>query len=249
MPKDNRIWAKFDVDMPDNAKILPLSDAAFRALVEMTLWSRKTLSDGFLASRYAVARWSLEVCQELCTNDPSKPSLVQVENGYEIRDFAEFQDTRVEVEARRERNKAAGQRGGVAKAKRSASKSLSESLPETETETETELPTDVGSKRATRLPKTWTPTPEHHERARRTGIDISREVEKFRLWCEDKGAISKSWNSRFTTWLTKAAEYAAKDAARGPRTSDRQGEILRREMEAAIVNDARNEQPRLEILR
>ena len=138
MPKDNRIWAKFDVDMPDNAKILPLSDAAFRALVEMTLWSRKTLSDGFLASRYAVARWSLEVCQELCTNDPSKPSLVQVENGYEIRDFAEFQDTRVEVEARRERNKAAGQRGGVAKAKRSASKSLSESLPETETETETE---------------------------------------------------------------------------------------------------------------
>ncbi|AXQ51886.1 primosomal protein [Gordonia phage Catfish] len=139
MAKDRRLYGKFTLDFPDSHKIMPLSDAAFRCLVEATLWSRKQLTDGVLPSRYAVARWSLSVLEELCTNDPENPSLVEVENGYLIHDYAVHQDTREEVEARSARNKAAGQRGGIAKAKRGAkqvaSGSLSESLPETETET------------------------------------------------------------------------------------------------------------------
>ena len=142
MAKDSRLYGKFTLDFADNYKILPLSDAAFRCLVEATLWSRKQMSDGLLASRYALAKWGADVLAELATNDPENPSLIEVEEGWVIRDFAEHQDTRAEIEARSERNKAAGRRGGQAKAKRNAkqvaSKSLSESLPETETETETE---------------------------------------------------------------------------------------------------------------
>lgn len=63
-----------------------------------------------------------------------------------IRDFAEHQDTRAEIEARSARNKAAGQRGGLARAKRRAKQVASESLSESqaETETETETSTHVG---------------------------------------------------------------------------------------------------------
>lgn len=138
MAKDGRLYAKFTLDFPDSHKVLPLSDKAFRALVEMTIWSRKQMTDGVLASRLAVAKWSLEVCQELCTNDPVNPSLIEVENGYLIHDFAEHQDTRAEIEARSERNKAAGRKGGQARAKRSAKRVASESLSETQAETETE---------------------------------------------------------------------------------------------------------------
>ena len=141
MAKDGRLYAKFTLDFPDSHKIMPLSDAAFRALVEMTIWSRRQMTDGFLASRYAVARWSLDVCQELATNDPTNPSLVEVENGYLIHDFASHQDTKAEIEARTARNKLAGQKGGLAKAKRSAKqvakRNSSEPVAETETETET----------------------------------------------------------------------------------------------------------------
>ena len=119
-----RIWAKFDVDMPDNAKILPLSDAAFRALVEMTLWSRKHLSSGLLATRLAHARWGEPICAELCSHDDTNPSLKRVDGGYLIHDFAVWQDTREDVEARQARAKAAGQKGGLAKAKRARSKRL-----------------------------------------------------------------------------------------------------------------------------
>lgn len=139
--KDTRLYGKFTLDFPRHPKIAILSDAAFRCLVEATLYSRDQLTDGLLARRYAIATWGLDVLQELCSNDDEKPSLIEVEKGWLIHDYDEHQDTKEEIEARSARNKAAGQKGGLAKAKRRAkqpaSDSLSESLPETETETET----------------------------------------------------------------------------------------------------------------
>jgi len=141
MAKDDRLYLKLTLDFSDHAKILPLSDAAFRCLIEAIAYSRKHLTDGLLARRYALARWSLETLRELCDNDPEKPSLIECEQGWRIHDYAEIQDTRAEVEARRERNRMAGKQGGLARAKRVASKSLSKSLSETQAETETETET------------------------------------------------------------------------------------------------------------
>ena len=140
--KDRRLFAKFTLEFAGHRKIAILSDAAFRALVEAILYSRDQKTDGLLASRYALARWGADVLAELCDNDDEKPSLIAVEKGWLIHDFADIQDTREEIDARSERNKRNGQRGGVAKAKRTArqvaSESLSENVAETETETETE---------------------------------------------------------------------------------------------------------------
>ena len=92
MPKDQRLYAKFTLDFPDHEKIVPLSDAAFRCLVEATIWSRKRMTDGWLASRLAVAKWGLEVLEELSTNDPDNPSLEEHEDGWQIRDFQRVPD-------------------------------------------------------------------------------------------------------------------------------------------------------------
>ncbi|WRS30574.1 hypothetical protein U6G28_02490 [Actinomycetaceae bacterium MB13-C1-2] len=133
------LFAKIDLDLPDHPKVMPLSDAAFRAYVESILWSRKHLTDGFLASRYVSARWSLEVARELVGSDDEKPLWMEVDGGYQIHDFEGHNDTKAQVEARQEHAKRAGQAGGLAKAKRSAkrssSKVLSKNVPETETET------------------------------------------------------------------------------------------------------------------
>lgn len=142
MTKDARYYGKLTLDFPDHPKILPLSDAAFRCLVEATLWSCQHQTDGWLASRLAVARWGVEVLTELCTNDLSNPSLIEVENGWMIHDFAEHQSTKADIEARRQRAVIAGQQGGLAKAKRTAkrtvkrvaSKPLSKNVAEIEIE-------------------------------------------------------------------------------------------------------------------
>jgi len=123
--KDERLYARFVLDLPDHPKIMPLSDAAFRCLIEATLWSRKQMTDGFISKRLALARWGLEVLLELASNDPEKPSLIEVENGWIIHDFAEHQSTKAEIEALREARKTAGRKGGLAKGKQVLSKSSS----------------------------------------------------------------------------------------------------------------------------
>ena len=139
MAKDRRLYAKFDINMDDHPKILLLSDAAFRALFESTLYSRRQLSDGFLDDRIVSKRWGLDIANELSSNDAEKPSWIRVDGGYQIHDFAEHQTTNADIQAKRE----AGRAGGLAKASNSVAPATevleqkgSNILAKTETETE-----------------------------------------------------------------------------------------------------------------
>lgn len=241
--KDERLYGKFCLDFPDHPKIAILSDAAFRALIEMTLWSRRHLTDGWLASRLASARWSLEVCQELASNDPVNPSLIAVEDpstgaltGWFIHDYAAHQDTRAEVEARRERAKAAGQKGGLAKAKRHAkqiaSDSLSKNVAETETETENrtthsvrssdsgdvknephpgEARTAPSAARGHRLPDGWMPDRSAIDaiRAEFPALDLEQAHKRFvDYWQDQPGAKGRkvSWNGTWRNWMRREGQ-------------------------------------------
>jgi hypothetical protein len=153
MPKDTRLYAKFTLDFPDHYKIAGLSDAAFRTWMEMIFWSRRHLTDGFIPRRMVTDEpdapqgqhrptWLASVCFDLLHNDDTNPSLLEVENGYQIHDFAEHQTTRAEIEHVRQVRKTAGRRGGIAsgEARRKQTQARrkqtrSKTNPETETET------------------------------------------------------------------------------------------------------------------
>lgn len=66
----------------------------------------------------------------------------------------------------------------------------------------------------TRLPDSWMPTKEHAQRAKETGLDLMGEVEKFRLHAQTHDRHAARWNSAFTSWLKKSAEYAQRDQRR-----------------------------------
>lgn len=142
--KDERLYAKFTLDFPDHPKILCLSTAAKWALVDLTIYSRRHMTDGFIGEAVALAKHGATVCQELATNDPVNPSLIEVENGYKIHDFDLHQSTKADIEALTEKRKAAGQKGGQAKAVASAKQVLkqkpSKTCPETETYINTSCP-------------------------------------------------------------------------------------------------------------
>ena len=144
--KDRRLYAKFDINMDENPKILPLSDAAFRALVESTMYCRRQLTDGFIDDRVASKRWSIDIANELSTNDPEKPSWIKVDGGYQIHDFAEHQTTTADIQAKRD----AGKAGGLAKASKNvapATEVLKQKASNTLAKTETEsLLKDLSSK-------------------------------------------------------------------------------------------------------
>lgn len=143
--KDRRLYARFDIGMDEHPKVMLLSDAAFRALIESTMYARRQLTDGYLDERIATRKWGADVAKELTSNSDDRPSWIKVDGGYMIHDFAEHQVTSADIEAKR----GAGRAGGLAKAKQTASTSLapaskvlkqnaSKPLAKTETETETE---------------------------------------------------------------------------------------------------------------
>lgn len=223
MPKDQRLYAKFTLDFPENQKIKPLSDAAFRCLVEATIWSREQKTDGLLATRLALAKWGPEVLEELSTNDPDKPSLVVVEKGWLIRDYADHQDTRDEIEARSARNKLNGQKGGQAKANRPASESLSENVAESVSVSHdsTTAKAVVGQrKRGHRIPDNWRPSDDTKAWARQRypHLDLNGEWEAFvNHWTAESGrAASKlDWDAAFRKWLHNARAPALKAVVNG----------------------------------
>lgn len=160
--KDTRVWARLTVDFADSPKIVSLSDAAFRALVEMILWSRRMNTDGVLPARLVETHWVTEsvtqsVTQtetqsvtdpvaELLSNDPDCPSLRRDERGnYVIHDFLEHQESAADVKARLARNRTNGQRGGRPSKTQSVTQSVTESVTESVAQSGTPVGTPVGT--------------------------------------------------------------------------------------------------------
>ena len=71
---DRRIWARMTVDFADSPKVVVLSDAAFRALVEMILWCRRGETDGVIPRAYADRRWGYDSYTSRTTNPDTSRS-------------------------------------------------------------------------------------------------------------------------------------------------------------------------------
>lgn len=228
MTKDKRLYARFDIGMDEHPKIMLLSDAAFRALVESTLYARRQLTDGFLNERVALRKWGAEVAAELAANDAERPSWVRVDGGWQIHDFAEHQTTRADIEAKRE----AGSKGGRAKAQNavarasdslehSASTSDGTSVAKTETETETPSSTKKARERRkpeTPLPDSWSPNETHVRIARERGVDGRREELQFRDHAAANDRRQRDWDAAFRTWLRNAKPQRVTPGERAQRT-------------------------------
>jgi len=151
MPRDPRLYATFTLEFPEHHKIKPLSDKAYRTLTELIFWSRRSLTDGFIPEAMFKTFGTKAAREELMRNDPERPSVVPVGNGYQLHDFDKHQSTKEEVEAAQESYRERGRKGGRAKAanqqtasndlataKPDASKTPSQTYRESESERETE---------------------------------------------------------------------------------------------------------------
>jgi hypothetical protein len=61
------------------------------------------------------------------------------------------------------------------------------------------------------IPDDWKPTEEHVERAKKTGLNLSRETDKFTAYAKSKAVVAVNWNAKFTTWLINAEGFLKKD--------------------------------------
>lgn len=201
-------FARLDLDYADNPKIAELSDAAFRAHVEMILYSRTYLTDGRIPKR-TITRWDTQAVTELLSNDPEAPSLYKMDDGsYLLHGYADMQETKAEVQERQQVSRANGSKGGRPKTQRVSDQVPQQGnppgTPSVKQRREEEEKTSSAPKRATKLPDDWTPTPEHVEQARTAGIDADLEATKMRDWALSKGETRKDWDATFRNWIRNA---------------------------------------------
>lgn len=94
-------WARIDDNFPDNIKIAPLSDAAFRAHVTAICYAARNLTDGFIPDKKAREfAGRPRVVQELVPHlwEPK-------EGGYFIHDYLTYNSDRATILAEREKAK------------------------------------------------------------------------------------------------------------------------------------------------
>lgn len=101
-------WVRLDDTMPDNLKIEPLSDAAFRAYVTSICYAARNLTDGFVTNKKAKEfAGKSRVIQELV------PDLWgTADGGYVIHDFLKYNPTRDSVLKKRAAD-SARKNGGI----------------------------------------------------------------------------------------------------------------------------------------
>ena len=153
--RDDRTYIKLHDGMPEHPKIEALSDAGFRAVIDLWCWCSRHLTDGKVSTAVWTKRVTLKVRRELLAAGLAHPT----DDGVEMHDYLQHQRSAAEVAELKEKRREAGRKGGkakastVASAKASASHDAKQTASKDVAETETEVllrntlpnPTDSGT--------------------------------------------------------------------------------------------------------
>lgn len=190
---------------------------------------------------------------ELCTNDPTKPSLTKTEDGFKVTDYLEYQTSKSDILARQKhgRKMAQARWGKKNNAKSNAS---SNAQGNAKSNTEEEIEKDISKekiykketeplaaktrKRAVPLPADWKPNPTHARIALERGIDLEAQAEKFRDYARAHGKAYRDWDAGFRNWLR--SPYVKPENSSTHYVS--QGERVERMFKAAANRQATQQQ-------
>lgn len=194
---------------------------------------------------------------ELCTNDPTKPSLTKTEDGFKVSDYLDYQTSKNDILALQERGRKMAQaRWGKKTDAKSNASSNAQSNAKRNTEKEKDKDKDnypptpngvspQGGKRATQkkprktsrpkpLPPDWAPNPTHARIALETGVNLDTEAEKFRDYLKASGKTYVDHDAAFRNWLRSPYRNNAGKPATRYRT---QADQLERMFQVAAASD------------
>lgn len=242
MPRDKRLYMTFPIDFWTHPKVSRLSDAAFRAFVESNGHSRMIESDGRIEAEDAEFMWQPDVLAELLRSHPTRPLMLRNGDEYVLRDYAEHQFTKADRDALTEKKSRAGKASAESRERARVQQVLNTTQQEPTGigigeeigigEREEPL-SDAGAsdRHGSLIPESWRPNQSHIDKAKSLHLDVKAEYQRFRSSAESKQRRLKNWNTGFTNWLRKAAEFNTQRQGRPalssrPSPSDRIAAIL-----------------------
>lgn len=219
MPRDKRLYMTFPIDFWTHPKVSRLSDAAFRAFVESNGHSRMIESDGRIEAEDAEFMWQPEVLAELLRSHPTRPLMLRGGDEYVLRDYAEHQFTKADRDALTEKKSKAGRASAESRERtrvqqvlnttqqEPTGRGIGEGIEIGTTEQEPLSDADASDRSGSLIPDTWRPNQSHVDKAASLHLDVKAEYQRFRASSIQKQRRLKNWNTGFTNWLRKAAEF------------------------------------------
>lgn len=104
---DHRTFVRLDHGMPENRKVMGLSDAAFRLYIEAICWCSRQESDGHIPSAFIKRLGRAKAVRELV----EAGLLDEAVGGYLVHDYLDFQRSSEEIKAYRSAKGEAGALG------------------------------------------------------------------------------------------------------------------------------------------
>lgn len=149
MPRDPRAYITVHNGFPEHRKVDPLSDSAFRAVIEAWCFCSRTQNDGVIPMSTWTKKWKPKARRELLES-----GLAYIDGtNVRMHDYLEHQSSAAHIQATRTKRAEAGRKGGlrkaenlangVASARQNAKPEGSPDVPEVEVEVEKRSSTHV----------------------------------------------------------------------------------------------------------
>lgn len=211
------VWAKVDDRLHSSAKWRSASKGA-RALWTTALsWCADQETDGHVPTgMLAVLDGTANDAKSLVTAGLWQ----KTSDGWLFHKWSEYQPVRSQLEERREKERLRlaekrAKRANVASNNDATREGVGTVLntPTRPDPTHIEEPKgssllpDESDNSGTLLPESWRPNQGHVDKAASLRLDVKREYQRFRANAEAKHRRQKNWNTAFTNWLRKGAEF------------------------------------------
>jgi len=235
-------WFKVDDGFWSHPKVIELPPSAIALWVRAGSYCAQHLTDGFVSATvvrilgHETADADALVDAGLWDGKPDGKTF-----GFEFHDWSNYQPPSASSKEKRDelsRKRAEfGRRGAKARWSQEPSQNDGKSdgkllssvdgnamapsrpVPSISNEIEKPLSDANASNRGHLIPADWRPNQTHIDKAASLHLDVKREYQRFRQSAETKHRRLKNWNTGFTNWLRKAAEFNQQRQGVAPVTS------------------------------
>ncbi|MGN7978230.1 hypothetical protein ACTJJ4_11715 [Microbacterium sp. 22195] len=210
-------WFKVDDHFWSHPKTADLSDGATALWLRAGSWSAGHLTDG----RVPVSMLRMFRARRRSADELISVGLWSIDgDAFVFHSWHEYQPSKAQVESKREatRNRVNAWRertgNGVTNASHDEDGNAAPdptrpdpTRPSISNEIENSLSPDESDDRGDLIPDDWRPNQGHIDKANSLHLNVQHEYQKFRARAEQTQRRLKNWNTGFTNWLRKAAEF------------------------------------------
>jgi hypothetical protein len=259
-------WVRISDDFYDHPKFDAAGSLGIALWVAGLAWCNRNLSDGFIPRKAAMRLLDFEDAAEAVahadrngvTNAPSNTDVTpavarfvaerlvkaglwdEVEGGYRVHDYLDYQKSAAQITAERDKNAARQKafrdrrREAEEGSERNVSRNSVTNAPVTSAPNPNPNPLREGSAkpprpRATGAPDHIAVTDRMYEWAAEKGIQrdrVAAETERFLDFHRAKGSTFKDWTAAWRTWVSRAQDYAPARRPQAPTGTDPQNEWM-----------------------